>query len=24
VDDFYTKQGWKHMDTVHLFGKELQ
>ncbi len=22
--DFYRKQGWKHMDTVHLFGKELQ
>ena len=24
VDAFYRKQGWKHMDTVHLFGKELQ
>ena len=24
VDAFYKKQGWKHMDTVHLFGKELQ
>ena len=24
VDDFYKKHGWKHMDTVHLFGKELQ
>ncbi len=24
VDTFYKKQGWKHMDTVHLFGKELQ
>jgi ribosomal protein S18 acetylase RimI-like enzyme len=23
VDAFYRKQGWKHMDTVHLFGKEL-
>ncbi len=24
VDEFYKKHGWKHMDTVHLFGKELQ
>jgi ribosomal protein S18 acetylase RimI-like enzyme len=24
VEPFYRKQGWKHMDTVHLFGKELQ
>jgi ribosomal protein S18 acetylase RimI-like enzyme len=24
VDEFYKKQGWRHMDTVHLFGKELQ
>ena len=24
VDAFYKKQGWQHMDTVHLFGKELQ
>jgi ribosomal protein S18 acetylase RimI-like enzyme len=24
VDDFYKKQGWKHMESVHLFGKELQ
>ena len=24
VDAFYRKRGWKHMDTVHLFGKELQ
>ena len=24
VDAFYKKQGWKHMETVHLFGKELQ
>jgi ribosomal protein S18 acetylase RimI-like enzyme len=24
VDEFYKKQGWQHMDTVHLFGKELQ
>jgi ribosomal protein S18 acetylase RimI-like enzyme len=23
VDAFYKKQGWQHMDTVHLFGKEL-
>ena len=22
VDEFYKKQGWQHMDTVHLFGKE--
>lgn len=24
VDAFYKKQGWQHMETVHLFGKELQ
>jgi ribosomal protein S18 acetylase RimI-like enzyme len=24
VDAFYKKQGWRHMDNVHLFGKELQ
>ena len=24
VGDFYKKCGWKHMDTVHLYGKELQ
>ncbi len=24
VGDFYKKCGWQHMDTVHLFGKELQ
>jgi ribosomal protein S18 acetylase RimI-like enzyme len=23
VDEFYKKHGWQHMDTVHLFGKEL-
>ena len=24
VDAFYSKQGWRHMDFVHLFGKDLQ
>jgi ribosomal protein S18 acetylase RimI-like enzyme len=24
VDAFYKKQGWQHMESVHLFGKELQ
>lgn len=24
VEAFYEKRGWQHMDTVHLFGKELQ
>jgi ribosomal protein S18 acetylase RimI-like enzyme len=24
VDAFYRQQGWQHMETVHLFGKELQ
>ena len=24
VDAFYKKLGWQHMETVHLFGKELQ
>ena len=23
VDEFYRNLGWRHMDTVHLFGKEL-
>ena len=24
VEAFYEKRGWQHMDTIHLFGKELQ
>jgi ribosomal protein S18 acetylase RimI-like enzyme len=24
VDAFYSRQGWRHMDSVHLFGKNLQ
>jgi len=23
VEGFYKKRGWQHMDTIHLFGKEL-
>ncbi len=24
LEDYYKRRGWGHMDTVHLFGKELQ
>ena len=23
VEDYYQQRGWQHMDTIHLFGKEL-